>query len=63
MYYITILDFSSGAVYQYNLNKIYPNNVLEEWQSEDFEQFILEEGFKLNSVEWMSHSDNEIIYN
>jgi hypothetical protein len=62
MYYITILDFESGKVLQYNLNNICFDNVLEEWQSEDFEQFILDEGFKLSNIEWMSHSDNTINY-
>jgi hypothetical protein len=63
MYYLTVLNFESGLVYQYDLNKLYFKNVLDNWQSEDFEQFILDEGFKLKNIEWMSHSDNDIIYN
>ena len=63
MYYLTILNFESGLVYQYDLNKLYFKNVLDNWQSEDFEQFILDEGFNLKNIEWMSHSDNDIIYN
>ncbi len=61
MYYITILDFANGSVDQYNLGQIEAENI-ENWQTEDFEEFITSEGYKLNNIEWMSHSDNTINY-
>jgi hypothetical protein len=61
MYYITILDFANGSVDQYNLGQIEADNI-ENWQTEDFEEFITSEGYKLNNIEWMSHSDNTINY-
>jgi hypothetical protein len=57
MYYITILDFANGSVDQYNLNN--QDNV-DTWQTEDFENFLISEGYSLKNIEWMSHSDNTI---
>ena len=59
MYYITILDFANGSVDQYDLNDI---DNIENWQTEDFEEFITSEGYRLKNIEWMSHSDNTINY-
>ena len=59
MYYITILDYDSGSVDQYDLNN---KDNIENWQSEDFEEFITSEGYKLKNIEWMSHADNTINY-
>lgn len=59
MYYITILDFANGSVDQYDLNN---EKNIENWQSEDFEEFITSEGYRLKNIEWMSHSDNTINY-
>ena len=59
MYYITILDYANGSVDQYNLGQIEADNI-ENWQTEDFEEFITSEGYRLNNIEWMSHSDNTI---
>lgn len=61
MYYITILDFANGSVDQYNLGQIEAENI-ENWQSEDFEDFLISEGYSLKNIEWMSHSDNTINY-
>ena len=61
MYYITILDFANGSVDQYNLGKIEADNI-ENWQTEDFEDFLISEGYSLKNIEWMSHSDNTINY-
>lgn len=61
MYYITILDFASGSVDQYNLGQIEAENI-ENWQTEDFEEFLISEGYNLKNIEWMSHSDNTINY-
>jgi hypothetical protein len=59
MYYITILDFANGSVDQYNLGQIEADNI-ENWQTEDFEDFLISEGYSLKNIEWMSHSDNTI---
>jgi hypothetical protein len=59
MYYITILDFANGSVDQYDLNN---QENIETWQSEDYEEFITSEGYRLKNIEWMSHSDNTINY-
>jgi len=61
MYYITILDFANGSVDQYNLGQIESDNI-ENWQTEDFEDFLISEGYSLKNIEWMSHSDNTINY-
>jgi len=59
MYYLTILDFANSSVDQYDLNN---EENIENWQSEDFEEFITSEGYRLGNIEWMSHSDNTINY-
>ena len=61
MYYITILDFANSSVDQYNLGQIEAENI-ENWQSEDFEDFLISEGYSLKNIEWMAHSDNKINY-
>ncbi len=61
MYYITILDFANCSVDQYNLGQIEAENI-ENWQTEDFEDFLISEGYSLKNIEWMSHSDNTINY-
>lgn len=51
MKYITILNFVTGTVHQYEID----NSV------EDFEEFIDNEGFRLSDIQWMVHSNKEII--
>ena len=64
MYYITILDFANGSIDQYDLGTWDGNHFdktdLAHWQTEDFENFLISEGYRLNNIEWMSHSDNTI---
>jgi len=54
MIYITILNFSNGTVHQLEFTN------QENQSSEDMELFIEELGFKLNNIEWMSHTDPTI---
>ena len=61
MHYITILDFANGSVDQYNLGQIETENI-KNWQNEDFEEFLISEGYRLGNIEWMAHSDNKINY-
>ncbi len=51
MKYLTILNFGSGTVHQYEID----NSV------EDFEEFIVDEGFSLSVIQWMVHNNGEII--
>ncbi len=50
--YITILDYNSGTVARIE--------VLEGMSTEGYEEVIIDRGFKLNNIEWMAHSDEEI---
>jgi hypothetical protein len=60
MYYITILNFANATVDQYNLLDYNEEEELASWQSENFENFLVSEGYNLSNIEWMSHSDNTI---
>ena len=60
MYYISILDFVNGLVDQYILADHCVKTTLAHWQTEDFNEFITSQCYKLNNIEWMSHSDEEI---
>lgn len=60
MYYITILDFASNTVDQYNLLDYNEEEELASWESENFEKFLVSEGYRLKNIEWMSHADNTI---
>ena len=56
MKYITVLDFETGRVYQY---EVY--DVDQVWQDIDYEKYLTEEGHNLSNCEWMVHSDSEIV--
>jgi len=60
MYYITILDFSTGTVDQYDLRDYNEEEELASWEAENFEKFIVSEGYRLKNIEWMSHADKTI---
>ena len=53
MKYLTVLDFTAGRVFQYEVK------TLE--QHEDFELFIDYHGHNLSNCEWMVTDNNEII--
>ena len=50
--YITILDYCDGKVYQYSVDS--------SMQTEELEEFIVDQGFSLNNIEWMYHLDYKI---
>ena len=52
MNYITVLDFESGRVYQYEAIQPY---------LQDYEEYLIRLGHNLNKCEWMVHSNNNII--
>lgn len=60
MYYITILDFSNGSVDQYDLLDYNEEEELASWEAENFEKFLVSEGYNLSNIKWMSHSDKTI---
>ena len=62
MYYLTILDYDNGTVDQYNLQDHFNDEQLSSFQTEDFLEFITSEGYRLDKVNWMSHTDNTIHY-
>ena len=60
MYYLTILDYSTGTVDQYDMCSSVGKEELKMWQSEDYEDFLVSEGYKLKDIVWMLHSDSKI---
>ena len=48
--YLTILDFSVGTVDQYNLADRYDKTTIAHWQHEDYENFLISEGYKLSNI-------------
>ena len=54
---ITVLDFETGKVYQYEVMR------QEGWNpdSESIEDFLESVGHNVNNCEWMVHSDHQVI--
>tara|TARA_R100001443_G_scaffold107419_1_gene117293 strand:- start:2 stop:178 length:177 start_codon:yes stop_codon:yes gene_type:complete len=52
MKYLFILDFTDGKVYRYNMKD-------KVW-FDDFEDFIVTEGFSLSNVEWMATNNGKL---
>ena len=52
--YITVLDYTSGRVYQYDT---------DEWNMEELsvEDFLAEQGHNTNDCHWMVHENYKII--
>tara|TARA_R110002012_G_scaffold285998_1_gene477320 strand:+ start:31 stop:243 length:213 start_codon:yes stop_codon:yes gene_type:complete len=58
--YITVLDFGSGKVCQYNLAEVGDNYLFEdkdEPQTEEVEQLLIDQGHELEDCDWMMHAD------
>ena len=61
--YITVLDFESGKVYQYNLADVGDNYLFEdkdEPQAEEVEELLIDQGHNLFDTQWMIHADPTI---
>ena len=58
MKYITVLDFETGRVYQYDWPGITDKH---QDAGERCEEYIVEKGHRLNNCEWMIHDNSEII--
>ena len=54
---ITVLDFETGKVYQYEVMR------QEGWNpdSESIEDFLNSVGHNVNNCEWMVHSDHQVV--
>ena len=52
--YITVLDFEVGRIFQYKIEDEFINNG-------DYEEYLTNEGHRLNNCEWMIHDSSEII--
>ena len=54
---ITVLDFETGKVYQYEVMR------QEGWNpdSESIEDFLNSVGHNVNNCEWMVHNDHQVI--
>jgi len=54
---ITVLDFETGKVYQYEVMR------QEGWNpdAESIEDFLNSVGHNLKSCEWMVHDDSEVV--
>ena len=61
MKYITVLDFETGRVWQYDIHGIVDENEQEITQSEQMEDYIIDAGHNLSNCEWMVHENHEII--
>ena len=61
MKYITVLDFETGRVWQYNIHGVVDENEQEITQSEQMEDYIIDAGHNLSNCEWMVHEDGDII--
>ena len=63
MKYITVLDFETGRVWQYDIHGIMDENEQEITQSEQMEDYIIDAGHNLSNCEWMVHENPQIITN
>lgn len=56
---LTILNFEDSNVYQIDMTTV---SVWDElWTSEDYEDFLNDNEFKLSNIEWMVGKDTEIL--
>ena len=55
--YLTILNFMNGRIHQYKLTQ----EIVDD--SDLCEEFMMEEGFSLGNIEWMTHDIKEIVDN
>ena len=54
--YITVLDFETGRVYQYNISKYGWNP-----DNESCEEYLTRKTHRLKDCEWMVHENSRII--
>ena len=65
MRYITVLDYESGRVHQYNISvDMKTSYEKQEWWAPDHsvcEEYLTNKGHNLSNCEWMAHNNNHII--
>ena len=54
---LTILNFSDGKVYQKDMAD--EPMWSEEWSQEGYEEYMINKGFNLGNIEWMTSADDE----
>ena len=59
MNYITVLDFSTGNVHQYDIG-FQVNKLGWNPDTESCEEYLTDKGHNLNNCEWMCHKTNTI---
>ena len=59
MNYITVLDFSTGNVHQYDIG-FQVNKLGWNPDTESIEEYLTDKGHNLNNCEWMCHKLNTI---
>ena len=56
---LTVLNFEDSNVYQIDMTTV---SIWDElWTSEDYEDFLNDNEFKLSNIEWMVGKDTEIL--
>lgn len=65
MRYITVLDYESGRVHQYNISVDMKTSYdKQKWWAPDHsvcEEYLTNKGHNLSNCEWMAHNNNHII--
>ena len=59
MNYITVLDFGTGNVHQYDIG-FQVNKLGWNPDTESCEEYLTDKGHNLNNCEWMCHKTNTI---
>ena len=59
MNYITVLDFSTGNVHQYDIG-FQVNKLGWNPDTESIEEYLTDKGHNLSNCEWMCHKTNTI---
>jgi len=56
---LTVLNFEDSNVYQIDMKQV---SIWDElWTSEDYEEFLTDNEFKLSNIEWMVGENTEIL--
>ena len=56
--YITVLDFETAQVFQYEVSEL---DFEVPHPHEAFEDYLTKKGHNINNIEWMTHRNDEII--
>ena len=60
---ITVLDYESGKVIQYDLDKFGDNYIFIDKDSpsnDELEDILIDQGHSLSNIQWMLHEDSTI---